>query len=211
MGQAKKLPSTRKNTARVVTFGVCATGDPRIDQPSRDRAAGIVETIAEVIAEQVRMPDGTAVNVVWSPLLIDGEKQADIVGRQFVEANVDAVVCAPDTWAFPQLTLMSLLAHLPVQTPVNITCGNSAPKPGVVFAHAVNGALAQSGRLTHLNVGSWPETCKPLASLNLRCSKPSGKTTAAPSSRPPKSSRNRENVPEPPSSPSFKDSMPRIF
>jgi len=40
---------------------------------------------------------------------------------------------------------------------VNITCGNSAPKPGVVFAHAVNGALAQSGRLTHLNVGTWAD------------------------------------------------------
>jgi hypothetical protein len=26
------------------------------------------------------------------------------------------------------------------------TCGNSGPKPGVVFAHAINEALAQSGR-----------------------------------------------------------------
>ena len=41
---------------------------------------------------------------------------------------------------------------------MNITCGNSGPKPGVVYAHAVNGALAQSGRLTHLNVGTWPDT-----------------------------------------------------
>ena len=53
---------------------------------------------------------------------------------------------------------MSLLAHLPADVPVNITCGNSGPKPGVVYAHAVNGALAQSGRLTHLNVGTWPDT-----------------------------------------------------
>ena len=53
---------------------------------------------------------------------------------------------------------MSLLAHLPADVPVNITCGNSGPKPGVVYAHAVNGALAQSCRLTHLNVGTWPDT-----------------------------------------------------
>ena len=104
------------------------------------------------------MPDGKPVDVVWTPLLVDGEKQADIVGRQFREAGVDAVICAPDTWAFPQLTLISLLAHLPADMPVNITCGNSGPKPGVVYAHAVNGALAQSGRLTHLNVGTWPDT-----------------------------------------------------
>ncbi|HOS44152.1 MAG TPA: hypothetical protein PK794_10710, partial [Armatimonadota bacterium] len=96
--------------------------------------------------------------VVWTPLLIDGEQQADIVARQFKDAGVEAIVCTPDTWAYPQLSLISLLAHFPAETPVNITCGNSAPKPGVVFAHAVNGALAQSGKLTHLNVGTWPDT-----------------------------------------------------
>ncbi len=158
MAKAKKLPSSRKAAPRVVTFGVCAACDPRIDKAARDRTANIIETIAGIIAEEVTMPDGAGVNVVWSPVLIDGEKQADIVARQFIDSNVDAVVCTPDTWAFPQLSLMSLLGQLPADTPVNITCGNSAPKPGVVFAHAVNGALAQSGRLTHLNVGTWPDT-----------------------------------------------------
>ena len=158
MAKAKKLPSSTKATPHVVTFGVCAACDPRIDKAARDRTANIIETIAGIIAEEVTMPDGTAVNVVWSPVLIDGEQQADIVARQFIDSNVDAVVCTPDTWAFPQLSLMSLLAQLPADTPVNITCGNSAPKPGVVFAHAVNGALAQSGRMTHLNVGTWPDT-----------------------------------------------------
>ncbi len=158
MANARRLPAARTFKPSVVTFGVCAAGDPRIDRDARDRTANIVELTAEIIAQQVKMPDGTPVNVVWTPLLIDGEKQADIVARQFRDANVDAIVCTPDTWAFPQLSLMSLLAHMPGDMPVNITCGNSAPKPGVVFAHAVNGALAQSGRLTHLNIGSWPDT-----------------------------------------------------
>ena len=154
----RKLPVSRQAKARPVTFGVCATGDPRIDAESRTRAANVVEIVAQIVARNVKMPTGEAVEVVWTPLLIDGERQADIVARQFRDAGVDAVVCAPDTWAFPQLTLMSLLAQLPADVPVNITCGNSGPKPGVVYAHAVNGALAQSGRLSHLNVGTWPDT-----------------------------------------------------
>jgi L-fucose isomerase len=153
-----QLPADSGQRTNTVTFGVFATSDPRVDKPSRDRCANIVQTIADLVAKRVRMPDGTPVNVVWTPLLVDGEKQADVVARQFRQASVDAVICAPDTWAFPQLTLMSLLAQLPADTPVNITCGNSAPKPGVVFAHAVNGALAQAGRLAHLNVGTWPDT-----------------------------------------------------
>ncbi len=157
MAKARRLGG-RGGASGAVTFGVCATGDPRIDKASRERAVNIVEMVADVVAEGVKMPDGNDVNVVWSPVLIDGEKQADIVARQFAAAGVDAVICAPDTWAFPQLTLISLLSQMPADTPVNITCGNSGPKPGVVYAHAVNGALAQSGRLAALNVGTWPDT-----------------------------------------------------
>ena len=142
---------------RTVTFGVCATCDPRIDAASRARAANIAGLVAEHVAGAVRMPDSAPVEVVWSPVLIDGEKQADIVASQFRAAGVDAVICTPDTWAFPQLTLISLLGQLSPDIPVNITCGNSGPKPGVVYAHAVNGALAQMGRLVALNVGSWPD------------------------------------------------------
>ena len=158
MSQAIQLQSIDALKPAVVTFGVCAAGDPRVDEESRRRTVNIIHTIANTIAGLVTMPDGRPVNVVWSSILIDGEKQADLVAQQFQEAGVDAIICTPDTWAFPQLSLISLLAHFPTDMPVNITCGNSAPKPGVVYAHAVNGALAQSGRLSHLNVGSWPDT-----------------------------------------------------
>jgi L-fucose isomerase len=104
------------------------------------------------------MPDNTPVPVVYSTVLIDGEAQADIVARQFRKAGVDILVCVPDTWAFPQLTTISLLQQFPPNTPINITCGNSGPKPGVVYAHALNGAISQYGRMVALNVGTWPDT-----------------------------------------------------
>jgi len=73
MAKAKKLPTVTTTERSVVTFGVCAAGDPRIDQEARDRTENIVETIAGIVADQVRMPNGTSVNVVWTPMLIDGE------------------------------------------------------------------------------------------------------------------------------------------
>ncbi|MDD4888623.1 MAG: hypothetical protein PHU85_01740 [Phycisphaerae bacterium] len=158
MKRSIRLTEQTQVKPRVFTFGVCATSDPRIDKTARQRCGNIAAMTADVIADRVRMADGTLANVVWSPVLIDGEKQADIVASQFRNIGVDAIICVPDTWAFPQLTLISLLAHFPPTTPVNITCGNSGPKPGVVYAHAVNGALAQSGRLAALNVGTWPDT-----------------------------------------------------
>jgi len=155
---AKGLPLTTRAEKNVSAIGVFATCDPRVDKPSRDRAANIVRMTAEIIAKSVKTPDGGLVPVVWTPVLIDGEKEADIVARQFKDEGVQVLVCVPDTWAFPQLSLLSLLSHFPANTPINLTCGNSGPRPGVVFAQAANGALAQSGRLSHLNVGSWPDT-----------------------------------------------------
>ncbi len=158
MPKAKKLPEPTESKTNSLTFGVFGTGDPRIDKASRQRASNIAAMVADTIARNLKTPDGKPIDVVWTPLLVDGEKQADIVARQFRQAGVNALVCAPDTWAFPQLTLISLLSQFPADTPLNITCGNSGPKPGVVYAHAVNGALAQSGKLTALNVGTWPDT-----------------------------------------------------
>ena len=112
-GEATRLPAIRKATPKVPVIGVFATGDPRIDEDSRTRCQNIVEMVAETISGAVVLPDGTPVPVVYSTVLVDGEKQADIVARQFREAGVDALVCVPDTWAFPQLTLISLLAAVP--------------------------------------------------------------------------------------------------
>src|SRR3989304_5647483 len=106
MARSVRLPEVKAASRAPVTFGVFATCDPRVDEASRRRSRNIVGMTAEVIAEGVKMPDGRPVRVVWSPVLVDGERQADIVAQQFRGAGVDAIVCAPDTWAFPQLGLI---------------------------------------------------------------------------------------------------------
>ncbi len=158
MSLLRKLDVPESSVPDSVTFGVFAITDPRVDKESHQRCRNIVEMVAGAISKNVEMPDGSPIEVVWSDILVDGEHNADVVAKQFQNAGVDAIVCAPDTWSFPQLTLMSLLSHFPDDIPVNITCGNSGPKPGVVFAHAANGALAQDGKLAALNVGTWPDT-----------------------------------------------------
>ena len=153
----KALPNKRRGTPQVPTIGVFATCDPRVDKESRQRAANIVTMVAEELARRVKLPSGE-VKVVCTPVLVDGEAQADIVAQQFKAEGVAVLVCAPDTWAFPQLGLISLLTQFPADTPINLTCGNSGPKPGVVFTHAASGAVAQYGKLMHINVGTWPDT-----------------------------------------------------
>jgi L-fucose isomerase len=158
MLKAMQLEEVKTSEKSTPAIGVFVAGDPRIDEDSRQRCRNIAEMVANTLAERVKQVDGSPARVVFSTVLVDGEPQADIVARQFADAGVKALVCAPDTWAFPQLSVISLLQQFPADTPINFTCGNSGPRPGVVFAHAVNGALAQYGRLSHLNVGTWPDT-----------------------------------------------------
>ena len=158
MSKAIALSDSTKYERNTPAIGVFVAGDPRIDAESRQRCVNICKMVADTLAARVKLPDGSPAKVVWAPTLVDGEAQADLVAKQFQDAGVKVLVCAPDTWAFPQLSVISLLQQFPADTPINFTCGNSGPKPGVVFAHAVNGAIAQYGRLTHLNVGTWPDT-----------------------------------------------------
>lgn len=155
---AKCLPVIRKAQPKNPVIGVFSPCDPRIDQDSRRRAQNVVSMVADTISGSVMLPDKTPVAVVYSDILVDSESQADIVAQQFRKAGVNILVCAPDTWAFPQLTSISLLQQFSKDTPINITCGNSGPKPGVVYAHALAGAISQYGKLVTLNVGNWADT-----------------------------------------------------
>ncbi len=155
---AKCLPQNVTATPKAPVIGVFGPCDPRIDADSRKRAQNIIKMTADKISGTVVLPDKIPVEVVYSDILIDSEKQADIVANQFKDAGVNILVCCPDTWAFPQLTTISLLQQFPKDTPINITCGNSGPKPGVVYAHATSGAISQYGKLVSLNVGNWADT-----------------------------------------------------
>jgi len=156
--EAVRLANIRKAAPKLPVIGVFATSDPRITEADRKRCQNIAKMAADCISGSVVLPDKTPVPVVYSAVLVDGEPQADIVAQQFRKAGVDILVCVPDTWAFPQLTTISLLQQFPPNTPLNITCGNSGPRPGVVYAHATAGAIAQFGRMVTLNVGTWPDT-----------------------------------------------------
>ncbi len=155
---ATLLEDVKGNPIVNPVIGVCAPCDPRVNDTVRVRVRNITKHIADTIENGVCLPDGSKIKVVYTNQTVESELHADIVARQFKDAGVSAIVMCPDTWSFPQITAMSLLSHFPKETPVNITCGNSAPYPGVVFAHALSGALSQSGKLVHLNVGTWPDS-----------------------------------------------------
>jgi L-fucose isomerase len=158
MANAVRLGTDNLPKSKTPVIGVFSPCDYRIDADARKRSQNIVKMTAESLAGEVRLVSGEPVKIVYSDVLIDSEQKADVVARQFEAAGVNILVGVCDTWSFPQPTLISLVSQFPKDTPLNLTCGNSGPKPGVVFVHACSGAVSQYGKLVHINVGTWPDT-----------------------------------------------------
>ena len=152
------MPFVKKRKPGVLTWGVFVPCDPRLERDSRTRAYNIGTMAANLLADRLTLPDGTAPNVFFCSFLIDGERTADEAAREMKEAGVEAILIVPDTWFFPGKTAMALTAHFPPSTPLACVGGNNAPKPGVVGIDALVGAYAQTGRLCPMVIGTMPET-----------------------------------------------------
>ncbi len=152
------MPFVKKKRPGIPTLGVFVPCDPRIDEAARRRAFNIGVRTARLLSDRLRLPDGTAPNIVYAGRLVDNERTADESALELKEAGAEGLIIVPDTWFFPGTSAMALTAHFPASTPLACVGGNNAPKPGVVGIDALVGAYAQTGRLCPMVIGTMPET-----------------------------------------------------
>ena len=138
------------------TIGLFAPCDPRIDDPSRERALNIVKMTAKVL-KSIRLCGHDKPGIFVADATIENEADADAAAAAFKKAGVEAIAIVPDTWFYPGKTAIALTAHFPRNTPIACIAGNNAPKPGVVGVDAVVGAYAQTGILCPAIIGNMPE------------------------------------------------------
>lgn len=61
----KRLSASERGKPGRWISGVCATSNQQIDKASRDRCVNITEMVTSIIANGVKMPDGTDANAIW--------------------------------------------------------------------------------------------------------------------------------------------------
>jgi L-fucose/D-arabinose isomerase len=147
----------QKPTPGAPVIGLFAPCDPRIDQPSRERAANIVTMTAKVL-KAISLPLGARLGIYVADQTVERESDADAVALEFQKAGVGGICIVPDTWFYPGKTAIALTSHFPRGTPLACIAGNNAPKPGVVGVDAVVGAYSQTGILCQTVIGNMPET-----------------------------------------------------
>ena len=152
------MPFIAKKKAGIPSLGVFVPCDRRIVEEARKRAFNIGLRTARLLADRLKLPDGSPPNVFFCSRLVDSEATADLAALEMKDAGVEALFIVPDTWFFPGKSAMALTAHFPPTTPLACVGGNNAPMPGVVGIDALVGAYAQTGRLCPMVIGDMPET-----------------------------------------------------
>ena len=151
-----RMSFIQKPSPGAPTIGLFAPCDPRIDDPSRERALNIVKMTAKVL-KGIRLCGHAKPGIFVADTTIENEADADEAAAAFKKAGVEAIAIVPDTWFYPGKTAIALTAHFPRNTPISCIAGNNAPKPGVVGVDAVVGAYAQTGILCPAIIGNMPE------------------------------------------------------
>jgi len=145
-----------KNATSGPVIGVSATADGR-DAALKKQKARVERTasmLGRYISDDFRHVDGKRSRVVVADEIIRDAASAQRVGRQFRSQGVSVLVCYDDVWAYPGELEGLLLQNISMgQIPVAHVSGNSAAWPGVVYAFAATGMLAQWGYFAHRIVG----------------------------------------------------------
>lgn len=120
----------------------------------QERVERVAEMVADLIDEEFPHIDGRPSHVVTADELVRDPASAQRVGRQFRREGAEVLVCYDDVWAYPGELEGLLLQNISTgQIPTAHVSGNSAAWPGVVYACAATGMLAQWGYFAHRIVG----------------------------------------------------------
>jgi L-fucose isomerase len=150
----------RKNEVSGPVVGVSAVIDGREEAMKRQeaRVRKVARMVAELVDKEFPHIDGKPAHVVLADELVKDAASACRVGRQFRHEGVEVLLSYDDVWAYPGELEGLLLQNISMgQIPVAHVSGNSATWPGVVYACAATGMLAQWGYLVHRIVGDVTE------------------------------------------------------
>ncbi len=152
------LRSKEEVSGPVIGVSAVIDGREAAMKKQQARVEKVAHMVASLVDEESEHIDGKRSHVVLADELVKDAASAQRVGRQFRSEGVEVLICYDDVWAYPGELEGLLLQNISVgQIPTAHVSGNSAAWPGVVYACAATGMLAQWGYLVHRIVGDVTE------------------------------------------------------
>jgi len=141
-------PSSRTLVGHPPTIAITPVADGRTGAYEGNVAGTwrIAEKVYDLIAEHVRLPDGTPVRVVVAPEIVYGPRSGAIAQQYFTEQGVSANIFVSRSWAYSD-ELMSACQGIGSSEWQQCAYGlNQTDRPGAVWLKAFTAAMDEKQR-----------------------------------------------------------------
>ncbi|HUT36785.1 MAG TPA: L-fucose isomerase [Planctomycetota bacterium] len=142
------LPSERRLVGHVPTIALAPVADGRTGayETNVEKTWRMTAKVYDLIANNVRLPDGTPVRVVVAPEIVYGPRSGAVAQKHFAEQGVSACIFLSRSWAYSD-ELMSACQGIGSSEWQLCAYGlNQTDRPGAVWLKAFTAAMDEKGR-----------------------------------------------------------------
>jgi len=148
MGRRGHVPSERRLVGHVPTIALCPVADGRTGayETNIEKTWRMTAKVYDLIADTVKLPDGTPVRVVVAPEIVYGPRSGAIAQKHFTEQGASACVFLSRSWAYSD-ELMSACQGIGSSEWQLCAYGlNQTDRPGAVWLKAFTAAMDEKMR-----------------------------------------------------------------
>ncbi len=141
-------PSERRLVGHVPTIALCPVADGRTGayETNVEKTWRMTAKVHDLIANSVKLPDGTPVRVVVAPEIVYGPRSGAVAQKHFTEQGVSACIFLSRSWSYSD-ELMSACQGIGSSEWQLCAYGlNQTDRPGAVWLKAFTAAMDEKGR-----------------------------------------------------------------
>ncbi|HPD16322.1 MAG TPA: hypothetical protein PLE19_15320, partial [Planctomycetota bacterium] len=142
------VPSERRLVGHVPTIALCPVADGRTGayETNVEKTWRMTAKVYDLIADNVRLPDGTPVRVVVAPEIVYGPRSGALAQKHFTEHGASACIFLSRSWSYSD-ELMSACQGIGSSEWQLCAYGlNQTDRPGAVWLKAFTAAMDEKGR-----------------------------------------------------------------
>ena len=142
------IPSQRRLVGHVPTIALCPVADGRTGayETNLEKTWRMTAKVYDLIADNVRLPDGAPVRVVVAPEIVYGPRSGAVAQKYFTEQGVSACIFLSRSWAYSD-ELMSACQGIGSSEWQLCAYGlNQTDRPGAVWLKAFTAAMDEKMR-----------------------------------------------------------------
>jgi len=142
------IPSDRELVGHIPTIALTPVADGRTGayESNVEGTWRLVEKVYNLIANNVRLPDGTPIRVVVAPEIVYGPRSGAVAQKYYTEQGVSANIWVGRSWSYSDELMSAAMGIGSTEWPQAAYGLNQTDRPGAVWLKAFTAAMDEKKR-----------------------------------------------------------------